>query len=36
VTRNLIADYGVSPMRDDWAKILEIRETDFEAHRTWS
>jgi hypothetical protein len=36
VVRNLITDYGVTPMREDWVKTLEIRETDFEAYRSWS
>jgi hypothetical protein len=36
VIRTLITDYGVSPIREDWAKILEARESDFEAYRSWS
>jgi hypothetical protein len=36
VVRTLIAEYGVSPMRDDWEETLSEREGDFEMHRTWS
>jgi hypothetical protein len=36
VTRSLITDYGVSPLQENWAKTLEVRETDFERHRSWS
>lgn len=36
VIRTCIAEYGVTPMNEDWEKILAAREGDFEAHRTWS
>jgi hypothetical protein len=35
VIRTCIADYGVTPMQDDWEEILARREADFEAYRTW-
>lgn len=35
VIRICIAEYGVTPRRDDWEKILEIGEADFENYRTW-
>lgn len=36
VIRTCIADYGVSAQRDDWAEVLELRESDFERYRSWS
>ncbi|WP_300604591.1 hypothetical protein [Trebonia sp.] len=35
VIRACIAEYGVTPVKDDWEEILARREADFEAHRTW-
>ena len=36
VIRICITEYGVTPMSESWEKILAARESDFEAHRTWS
>jgi len=36
VIRTCIADYGVEPLRDDWAETLAVREGDFELYRSWS
>jgi hypothetical protein len=36
VIRTCIAEYGVTPMNEDWEQDLAARERDFEAHRSWS
>ena len=36
VVRTRIGEYGVSPMREDWAELLAAKEADFEVYRTWS
>jgi hypothetical protein len=36
VIRTCIAEYGVTPMNEQWAEILASRESDFETYRTWS
>jgi hypothetical protein len=36
VIRTCIAEYGASPLRTDWAEILDARESDFATYRSWS
>ena len=36
VIRTCIAEYGVSAQRPDWEETLALRESDFEAYRSWS
>jgi hypothetical protein len=36
VIRLLITEYGVPPIRDDWAAVLEDAEANFIRHRRWS
>ena len=36
VIRACITEYGATPMRDDWDKVLALREGDFQIYRTWS
>jgi hypothetical protein len=35
VIRTCIAELGVDPLRDDWDKVLSLREADFQTHRKW-
>ena len=35
VMRHCITELGTEPLREDWAKVLERREADFQAHRKW-
>jgi hypothetical protein len=35
VVRACITEYGAEPLRDDWEKVLEMREGQFRAWRSW-
>ena len=36
VVRACITEYGATVMRDDWDKVLSLREGDFQIYRSWS
>jgi len=36
VVRACITEYGAQPLRDDWDKVLALREGQFKLYRSWS
>jgi hypothetical protein len=36
VIRTCINEYGVNSLKEDWAKLLDSREIDFQNYRSWS
>ena len=35
VIRTCIAEWSVEPLRDDWEKVLELNEANFQTYRKW-